>query len=38
MAQTRKEVAELLRTNKQENARIRVESVVRDINLLQVGL
>lgn len=35
MKQTRKEVAELLRANKQENARIRVEAVIRDQNLLQ---
>ncbi len=31
----RKEVADLLRTNKQENARIRVEAVIRENLLLQ---
>lgn len=36
MGQMRKEIADLLRANKQENARIRVESVIREINLLQV--
>lgn len=36
MKQMRKEVAELLRSNKEENARIRVEAVIREINLLQV--
>lgn len=33
--QTRKEVAELLRSNKQGNARIRVETVIREAYLLQ---
>ena len=36
MKQMRKEVADLLRSNKEENARIRVEAVIREINLLQV--
>jgi len=35
LRQTRKDVADLLRANKQENARIRVEAVIREINLLQ---
>jgi len=38
LRQTRKDVADLLRANKQENARIRVEAVIREINLLQVGV
>jgi hypothetical protein len=32
----RKEVADLLRANKQENARIRVETVIRENLMLQV--
>lgn len=36
MKQMRKEVADLLRSGKEENARIRVEAVIREINLLQV--
>ena len=34
----RKEVADLLRANKQENARIRVETVIRENLTLQVRL
>lgn len=37
MKQMRKEVADLLRSGKEENARIRVEAVIREINLLQVS-
>ena len=33
--QLRREVAELLRNNKQEHARIRVEAVLREVNLLK---
>ena len=36
MKQMRREVADLLRANKQENARIRVEAVMREQNMLQV--
>ena len=38
LKQMRKEVADLLRANKQENARIRVETVIRENLTLQVCL
>lgn len=33
----RREVADLLKTNRQENARIRVENIIREQLMLQVG-